>query len=136
MTRDDDPRENDDTTIIAGGQQAWSTAGPQGEPQPPLAGDPPPDEFAGPRRRPRPAPAADSPAPGRTRTTGTSGSTSAGNGTARNAAAATGTARTGWTAMDQASTRSLNAGTPGRSGRYRAARQRTGGAHLRPRDGG
>jgi len=48
MTRDDDPRENDDTTIIAGGQQAWSTAGPQGAEQPPLAGDPPPDEFAGP----------------------------------------------------------------------------------------
>jgi len=48
MTRDDDPRENDDTTIIAGGQQAWSTAGPQGAEQPPLAGNPPPDEFAGP----------------------------------------------------------------------------------------
>ena len=47
MTRDDDPREVDDTTIAAGGQQAWSAVGPQGEPQPPLAGDPPPADFAG-----------------------------------------------------------------------------------------
>jgi ABC-type branched-subunit amino acid transport system ATPase component len=47
MTRDDDPREIDDTTIAAGGQQAWSAVGPQAEPQPPLAGDPPPADFAG-----------------------------------------------------------------------------------------
>src|SRR6476660_204149 len=52
MTRDDDAREADDTTIIAGGQQAWSTAGQQGEGRPPLAGDPPPDEFAGPFQGP------------------------------------------------------------------------------------
>ncbi len=48
MTRDDDPREIDDTTIAAGGQQAWSAVGPQGEPLPPLAGDRPPADFAGP----------------------------------------------------------------------------------------
>jgi len=48
MTRDDDPREIDDTTIAAGGQQAWSAVGPPGEPLPPLAGDRPPADFAGP----------------------------------------------------------------------------------------
>src|SRR6478609_5140 len=47
MTRDDDPRESDDTTIAAGGQQAWSAVGPQGEPQPSIAGNPPPEDFAG-----------------------------------------------------------------------------------------
>jgi len=53
MARDDDSREIDDTTIIAGGQQAWSEVDPPGATTTPPAGSVP-DPAAGPRAEPEP----------------------------------------------------------------------------------
>ena len=90
MTRDDDGREIDDTSSIAGGQQAWSAVGPQGAAQPPLAGDPPPEDFAGPWQGQPIGELGQNPGDGRL---GRPGAPAA--GTARNGAAGTGTTNSG-----------------------------------------
>src|SRR6478735_6172097 len=48
MARDDEAREGDETTVIHGGDQAWSTVDQPAEIRDPAAGGPPAADFAGP----------------------------------------------------------------------------------------